>query len=92
MRNWRSLEHTALQTKLLPSIDNTVTEDYDVRIYLAIDHDDEFWQNYVGDLKTRYPIDHEFYITKKNKIPFNELTQHAYEGNFLMNRNPQSAY
>ena len=81
IRNWRSLEHTALQTKLLPSIDKTVTEDYDVRIYLAIDHDDEFWQKYVGDLKTRFPIDHEFYITKKNKIPFNELTQHAYEGN-----------
>lgn len=79
--DWRTLEHTSLQDKLLPSLDRTISEQdtYDIKVYLAIDHDDIFWKKSVGMLSTKFEIDHAFYAKTPNKIPFNELAQHAFD-------------
>ncbi len=85
LEKWRSLDDTSLQTLLIPSVERTITaeelERWDVRLYLGIDHDDAFWQRHQTDLvhPSWLTINRGFYATPKNKIPFNEMMQHAYK-------------
>jgi FkbM family methyltransferase len=82
--NWRSLDDTALQNLLIPSIERTIsTSDrskYDFRLYFAADYDDEFWlqnENNVNSpdwLSVRFG----FYDVPKHKIPFNPMMRAAY--------------
>ena len=77
---WRSLNDTALATLLIPSLEwSTRGEPYTFILYLAFDHDDAFWREHAAGLA--YPahaIKYDFYTTPTHKIPFNELTNHAY--------------
>lgn len=78
--SWRSLADTALSTLLIPSLNRTTLgEPYIFTLYLAFDRDDSFWQKHVGKLRGgEIPIKHDFYTSPAHKIPFNELTAHAY--------------
>jgi len=85
LKSWKSLADTSLQTLLIPSIERTVTEqelkDWDVRLYLGIDHDDAFWLQHHESFQ--HPewltIDRGFYEVPEHKVPFNEMMKHAYD-------------
>jgi len=82
---WRSLDDTALQKLLLPSIERTIsTSDrskYDFRLYLAADHDDHFWLKYQNDLETPdwLSVHIGFYEVPEHKIPFNPMMRTAFD-------------
>ena len=82
--NWRLLKDTTLQTLLVPSIEKTVSSydrsEYDFRLYLAADADDQFWLLNQNSLKTPswLPVHIGFYETPEHKIPFNPLMRTAY--------------
>jgi len=76
---WRSLNDTALATLLIPSLERTTRgEPYTFTLYLAFDHDDAFWREHAAGLSGAHAIKYDFYTTPTHKIPFNELTNHAY--------------
>ena len=85
LETWRSLADTSLQTLLILSIKRTITakglERWNIRLYLGIDHDDAFWQEHHEGFEhpSWLTIDRGFHETPTNKIPFNEMMQHAYE-------------
>jgi lipopolysaccharide biosynthesis glycosyltransferase len=85
LKSWNSLRDTSLQTLLIPSIEHTVTaqelQDWDVRLYLGIDHDDAFWLQHHESLQHQpwLTIDRGFYEVPEHKVPFNEMGQHAYD-------------
>ena len=82
--NWRSLDDTALEKLLIPSIQRTISSadrsQYDFRLYLAADHDDQFWLNNQNDVKTPdwLSVHVGFYEVPKQKIPFNPMMRAAY--------------
>ena len=82
--NWRSLGDTALQNLLIPSIQKTIsTSDrskYDFRLYLAADHDDQFWLNNQNNIKTPdwLSVHVGLYEVPEHKIPFNPMMRTAY--------------
>jgi len=82
--NWRSLDDTALQNTLIPSIEKTIsTSDrskYDFRLYLAADHDDHFWLQNQNNVKTPdwLSVHIGFYNVPEHKIPFNPMMRTAY--------------
>eukprot|EP01046_Picozoa_sp_COSAG06_P017126 COSAG06_NODE_1153_length_10481_cov_1445.985070_7_plen_160_part_01 len=74
-----------MQTLLLPSIARTVTDaerrNIEMRVYLAVDSDDVWWQDHAGNLRSEpwLPV-HTLTFEKKGKrIPFNEAAAQAYE-------------
>lgn len=85
--SWKNIEETELNSLLLPSVIKTTdaaASQFDLRVYLAIDDDDTFWQNHVRVLTQKfspllklYPC--FFRKLKKNRIPFNELMRRAYD-------------
>lgn len=85
IKSWKSLSDTSLQTLLIPSIERTVTEqelkDWDVRLYLGIDHDDGFWLKHHESFEhpSWLTIDRGFYEVHEHRVPFNEMMQHAYD-------------
>ena len=82
---WRSLGDTALENLLIPSIEKTIsTSDrskYDFRLYLAADHDDQFWLDHRNNLKAPgwLSVHVGFYEVPKHKIPFNPMMRAAYD-------------
>jgi len=82
---WRSLGDTALQNILIPSMEKTIsTSDrskYDFRLYLAADHDDQFWLDHRNNLKAPgwLSVHVGFYEVPKHKIPFNPMMRAAYD-------------
>lgn len=82
--DWRSLDDTTLQNVLIPSIQKTISltdrSKYDVRLYLAADHDDQFWLNNKNSVKTPdwLSVHVGFYEVPEHKIPFNPMMRAAY--------------
>jgi hypothetical protein len=82
--NWRSLKDTTLKTLLIPSITRTISaadrSQYEFRLYLAADHDDDFWLRHRDKLKTPewLSVHFGFYKVPKHKIPFNLMMRDAY--------------
>ena len=82
--DWRSLDDTTLQNVLIPSIEKTISLadrlKYDVRLYLASDHDDQFWLNNNNSVKTPdwLSVHVGFYEVPEHKIPFNPMMRTAY--------------
>ena len=82
--NWRSLADTSLQNTLVPSIARTISAEdrvkYDFRLYLAADHDDEFWLQNKNNVKSPdwLSVKMGFYDVPKHKIPFNPMMRAAY--------------
>jgi hypothetical protein len=75
---------TPLQSLLLPSIVQTVTdrerESFDVRVYVALDLDDMFWVDSANQLRTSaawLQLHVRYYPKVGHRIPFNELAQEA---------------
>jgi hypothetical protein len=55
---------------------------YDVRLYIAVDEDDEFWMNNLNKIHFPSWLSVRFNVyPKKNKlnIPFNQITKYAYQ-------------
>ena len=83
-QTWRSLGDTTLQNTLIPSIEKTIsTSDrskYDFRLYLAADHDDQFWLNNQNNIRTPdwLSVHVGFYEVPEHKIPFNPMMRAAY--------------
>ena len=98
--NWRSLDDTALQNTLIPSIEKTIsTSDrskYDFRLYLAADHDDQFWLNNQNNVKTPdwLSVHIGFYDVPEHKIPFNPMMRSAYNdgAEYLVRINDDSEF
>jgi FkbM family methyltransferase len=82
--SWRSLDDTTLQNTLIPSIRKTISSadrsNYDFRLYLAADHDDQFWLNNQNNVKTPdwLSVHIGVYDVPKHKIPFNPMMRAAY--------------
>ena len=82
--NWRSLDDTALRNRLIPSIQRTISvtdrSQYDFRLYLAADHDDQFWLNNQNNIRTPdwLSVYVGFYDVPEHKIPFNPMMRKAY--------------
>ena len=77
---------TSLQSLLLPSIAQTVTDleraSFDVRVYVAMDSDDLFWVEYASQLRTSaawLQLHVRYYRKVGQRIPFNELAQEAFD-------------
>jgi FkbM family methyltransferase len=98
--NWRSLGDTALQNLLIPSIQKTIsTSDrskYDFRLYLAADHDDEFWLQNKNNVKSPdwLSVEIVFYDVPKHKIPFNPMMRAAFNdgAEYLVRINDDSEF
>merc|ERR1711871_370183 len=77
---WRDLTDTNLQSFLIPSIIRTVSHDeleaWDVRLYLAFNSDDLFWQKHTPDLaSTPWLSIHAIFVqAAANRVPLNHLT------------------
>ena len=82
---WNSLRDTSLQQLLVPSILRTITpvdrSKYDFRLYLAADHDDDFWLKHQNNVKTPdwLSVHVGFYEVPKHKIPFNPMMRAAFD-------------
>ena len=82
--NWRSLNDTTLKQLLIPSISETVSvadrSKYEFRLYLAADHDDDFWLRNQKNLQTPdwLSVHIGFYNVPESKIPFNPMMRAAY--------------
>jgi len=98
--NWRSLDATSLQKLLISSIIRTIsTSDrskYDFRLYLAADHDDQFWLQNQNNIKTPdwLSVHIGFYDVPKHKIPFNPMMRAAYNdgAEYLVRINDDSEF
>ena len=98
--NWRSLDDTALQNILIPSIEKTIsTSDrskYDFRLYLAADHDDHFWLQNQNNVKTPdwLQVEIGFYEVPEQKIPFNPMMRAAFNdgAEYLVRINDDSEF
>ena len=88
---WSNLDHTALKTRLIPSLIRTITLEertkFQFRLYLAFDHDDAFWMRHTPDnatlsnalqLPSWIDLHAEFYTVPEHRIPFNEVANDAY--------------
>jgi len=97
---WRSLGDTALQNTLIPSIEKTIStsdrSQYDFRLYLAADHDDQFWLNNQNNVKTPdwLSVHVGFYEVPKHKIPFNPMMRAAFNdgAEYLVRINDDSEF
>ena len=76
---------TPLQSLLLPSVAQTVTdherEEFDVRVYVGLDSDDAFWLEHATQLRSSaawLELHVRFYEKIGHRIPFNELAQEAF--------------
>lgn len=82
--NWRSLDDTTLKKLLIPSIERTISSSdrskYDFHLYLAADHDDDFWLKNKNNVKTPLwlTVHIGFYEVATHKIPFNPMMRAAY--------------
>jgi len=82
--SWRSLDQTSLQKNLIPSIIRTISSadrsKYTFRLYLAADHDDDFWLRNRDKVETPdwLSVVVNFYEVPKHKIPFNPMMRAAY--------------
>jgi len=82
--NWRSLDDTTLRNLLIPSIQKTISSadrsQYDFRLYLAADHDDQFWLQNQNNIRTPdwLSVYVGFYDVPEQKIPFNPMMRGAY--------------
>tara|TARA_B110000090_G_scaffold7060_3_gene7369 strand:- start:28195 stop:32406 length:4212 start_codon:yes stop_codon:yes gene_type:complete len=98
--NWRSLDDTALEKLLIPSIQRTISSadrsQYDFRLYLAADHDDQFWLNNQKNVKTPdwLSVQIGFYEVPEQKIPFNPMMRAAYNdgAEYLVRINDDSEF
>ena len=98
--NWRSLDDTALEKLLIPSIQRTISSadrsQYDFRLYLAADHDDQFWLNNQNNVKTPdwLSVQIGFYEVPEQKIPFNPMMRAAFNdgAEYLVRINDDSEF
>ena len=82
---WDDLSSTSLQTQLIPSIQNTVSaaelKKWDVRLYLGIDDDDEFWKHHIDGLQRPLwlrIIPGFYHKAAAHRVPFNSVTADAF--------------
>jgi len=98
--SWRSLEQTSLNRYLIPSIIRTISpadrSKYTFRLYLAADHDDDFWLRNRDNVETPdwLSVVVDFYEVPKHKIPFNPMMRAAYNdgAEYLVRINDDSEF
>lgn len=84
-RRREALLQTSLQTKLIPSIERTVTpaerRDWEIRLYLGFDDDDAWWRVHHGDLKAPdwLRVEVGWHSTPKSVVPFRPMTKQAFD-------------
>mgnify|MGYP001378184514 CR=1 FL=1 len=83
--NWKTVKDTSLQTLMIPSIEKTVSvidrNKYKFHLYLAADHDDNFWLKNKHKIQVPKWLSLHFYFFEgpEHKIPFNKMMRQAYE-------------
>ena len=83
-QDWNSVENTPIQTSLIPSLERTIVGpnlfEYNFRLYLAAQDDDDFWHQHQHHIKTPtwLSVLVKFYKPSQHKIPFNSLMKDAY--------------
>ena len=82
---WKTLADSTLQTLMIPSIEKTVSvidrNKYNFHLYLAADHDDNFWLKNKDKIQVPKWLSLHFHFFKGplHKIPFNKMMREAYE-------------
>ncbi len=82
---WRTMQDSALQTILIPSLARSISKSdraaYTFRLYLAADHDDTFWIEHQDQIEAPdwLSVRLEFYEVPAHKIPFNPMMRAAFD-------------
>lgn len=84
-RNGEQVQTSTLQSILIQSIEKTISakerDTYDIRLYLGVDHNDEFWLRHAHCLTVPDWLRVTFVFAEKqpHKVPFNAVTLQAYK-------------